>query len=80
MEFLTRNPDVVQMYEVLHGSMTDTIKLETGFRMRESKVVRKGITSARLSVTSWYSGTHDDALKQKIGRLTGLNLSTNDDE
>ncbi|CAG7726737.1 unnamed protein product, partial [Allacma fusca] len=25
-------------------------------------------------------GTHDDALKQKIGRLTGLNLSTNDDE
>ncbi|CAG7728374.1 unnamed protein product, partial [Allacma fusca] len=80
MEFLTRNPDVVQMYEVLQESITDTIKLETGSRMRESGVVGMGITSSRLSVTAWYSGAHNDALKQKIGRLTGLNLAPNDDE
>ncbi|CAG7833470.1 unnamed protein product [Allacma fusca] len=92
MEFLARNPDVVQIYDAIKDKDINTIKLEVGARMKESAIANRGTqkeTSSgplqqdenyRTSVHALYKGPLDSPLRQKIERLTGLNLKTTHDE
>ncbi|CAG7730130.1 unnamed protein product [Allacma fusca] len=86
MEFWARNPDIVQIYEILHESEIETIISDTSPNMAVSKFVGKKTSTSdgrgakleiadrkvRSSVNTWFTGSESMKLSQKIERITGL--------
>ncbi|CAG7819254.1 unnamed protein product [Allacma fusca] len=89
MEFLSRDPDVVQIYEVLHDKEMQPILDDTSSRLQPSMVGGKPSfkgnklrdsapvsvdKKTRTALVSWYFGEVDMTVSQNIERITGLHV------
>ncbi|CAG7730131.1 unnamed protein product [Allacma fusca] len=79
MEFLARNPDIVQAYEILQDKQLETINSDARKIVDSSVLLRaNSFRSTRFNnltnaaVIAWSEGTEGHVLSEKVQQLSGL--------